>query len=185
MQSLLGNVVLKTIRLTLEPLSVDHADSLITGLSNPALYTFVPGNPPASLETLRERYARIQRGPQDNPGELWLNWAAREAATGQYIGFIETTTLPHDHAYLAYFIFADAQRKGYAREACDAIIRHLVHEHRIQSVVAEMDTRNAASQKLVESLGFRRVAEKRDADFFKGASSHEYRYELDAAMLSK
>jgi [ribosomal protein S5]-alanine N-acetyltransferase len=174
---------LNTPRLRLEPLTIAHADQLFAGLSDPALYTFVPGNPPASLEALRERYARIMRGPQDNPGELWLNWAARDATTGEYIGYIETSTLPDDHAYLAYFIFPGAQRKGYAREACEAVIRHLVREHRIESVVAEMDTRNDASRSLVESLGFRRVSEKRDADFFKGTSSHEYRYELDATGL--
>lgn len=170
--------MLTTPRLTLEPLQVDHAELLFSGLSDPSLYSFIPRNPPPSIDDLRERYTRILRGPQDNPGELWLNWAAREKATGQYIGFIETSTLPDDQAYLAYFIFSNAQRNGYAREACEAILRHLAREYRIQSVVAEMDTRNDASRKLVESLGFRRAAEKRDADFFKGNTSHEYRYEL-------
>lgn len=170
--------MIATPRLTLEPLAPTHADELFAGLSDPALYTFVPGHPPTSLEALRERYTRILRGPQDNPGELWLNWAARETATGAYIGYIETSTLPDDHAYLAYFMFSPAQRQGYAREACDAVIRHLVREYRIECVVAEMDTHNEASRRLVESLGFMRTGEKRDADFFKGTRSHEYRYEL-------
>lgn len=178
-------IVLTTSLLTLEPLTVTHADLLFPGLSDPALYTFIPRDPPASPEALRERYARIRRGPKDSPNEHWLNWAVRITATGEYIGYIETSTLPGDHAYLAYFIFPNAQRKGYAREACDHVIRHLVQAHCIQSVVAEMDTRNEASWRLLESLGFKRISEKRDADFFKGATSHEYCYRLDVTALAQ
>lgn len=167
-----------TPRLTLESLTAAHADELFIGLSDSSIYEFIPRDPPASAEALRERYAQILRGPHDNADERWLNWAARFTETGEYIGYIETSSLPGDHAYLAYFIFSSAQRKGYASEACEHVIRHLAREHRIQSVVAEMDTRNIASWRLVESLGFTRVKETRDADFFKGATSHEYRYEL-------
>ncbi|MDX2219987.1 MAG: GNAT family N-acetyltransferase [Burkholderiales bacterium] len=165
-------------RLTLEPLTVAHADLLFPGLSDPALYTFIPADPPSSLEEKREHFARILRGPRDNDEELWLNWAVRVTATDEYVGYIETSTFPGDYSYLAYFIFAGAQRNGYAREACEHVIRHLEQAHRIRLVVAEMDTRNVASWRLVESLGFARVGEKRDADFFKGETSHEYRYEL-------
>ncbi len=45
-------------------------------------------------------------------------------------------------------------------------------------VRAEMDSRNLPSRKLVESLNFRQVAFKKKADFFKGADSDEYVYEL-------
>lgn len=170
--------MLTTPRLILEPLALFHSDLLFPGLSDSALYTFIPRDPPSSPDTLRERYSRILRGPKDNPYERWLNWAIRITATGEYIGYIETSTFPGDQAYLAYFTFSNAQRKGYAREACEHLIHHLAREHHIRSVVAEMDIRNEASWRLVESLGFQRVGEKRDADFFKGATSHEYRYEL-------
>jgi len=178
-------LVIETPRLTLEPLTSAHADLLFAGLSDPTLYTFVPSNPPASPEKLRERYARVLRGPQDSPNERWLNWAARITTTGEYIGYIETSTFPGDYAYLAYFIFSSAQRKGYAREACKHVISHLTREHHVRSVVAEIDTRNEASWRLMESLGFVRVGEKRDADFFKGQTSNEYRYELDIAALAQ
>ncbi len=41
-----------------------------------------------------------------------------------------------------------------------------------------MDIRNVASMRLVESLGFIPVGITLSADFFKGESSDEYRYEL-------
>jgi ribosomal-protein-alanine N-acetyltransferase len=169
---------LTTPRLLLEPLTPAHAEALFAGLSDPALYTFIPQEPPVSLDALRERFLRIQRGPQDDSTTRWLNWAVRETETREYSGVIETTVTPGDSAYLAYFIFTPAQRRGLAREACGAVMRHLAAAHGVQRFVAVMDTRNTASWKLMESLGLSRIAEVRDADSFKGSRSHEYRYAL-------
>jgi ribosomal-protein-alanine N-acetyltransferase len=55
-----------------------------------------------------------------------------------------------------------------------AVVEHLFSE----TVHAEIDTRNAASIRLVEGLGFERVEIVRDADWFKGAASDEFRYAL-------
>jgi [ribosomal protein S5]-alanine N-acetyltransferase len=177
--------MLRTARLTLEPLTVDHADLLYEGLRDPALYTFIPADPPASLEEKRAHFARIMRGPRDNPNELWRNWAVKITASGHYAGMIETSVFPGDYAYLAYFIFSDAQRNAYAKEACQTVLPHVAREYGVKTIVAEMDTRNTASWRLMESLGFTRVSEKRDADFFKGATSHEYRYHLDLSAPTK
>ena len=177
--------LLATARLTLEPLTVAHADLLYAGLCDPALYVYIPGDPPATLQEKREHFARILRGPRDNPVELWRNWAVKVAATGDYIGLIETSVFPGDHAHLAYFIFSNAQRTGFAKEACAAVLKHIAGAYSIKQVVTEMDTRNTASWRLAESLGFSRTGEKRDADFFKGSASHEYHYRLDLSALAE
>jgi ribosomal-protein-alanine N-acetyltransferase len=54
----------------------------------------------------------------------------------------------------------------------------------VSRVAAEIDTRNTASIHLVEALGFARVATTPGADFFKGAASDEYRYELSASAFT-
>lgn len=179
---------LQTERLILEPLEIAHAAKLCVGLSEAALYKFVPEDP-HSLAELTERYERILHGPRDNKIELWRNWAVRlrgvgnvgdvsHAGYGDYIGMIETSVFPNDYAYLAYFMFAPHQRQGYAREACAAALKHVRETYAIKRVVAEMDVRNTASWRLVESLGFVRTGNKLNADFFKGESSDEYLYEL-------
>ena len=43
--------------------------------------------------------------------------------------------------------------------------------------VAQVDTRNVASQRLLASLGFALVRRIDEADFFKGARSDEFEYE--------
>jgi ribosomal-protein-alanine N-acetyltransferase len=57
-----------------------------------------------------------------------------------------------------------------------------VAEYRVCRVFAEIDTRNARSIRLVERLGFTRVALSPRADYFKGAYSDEYRYEWRACQ---
>ena len=67
-------MLLTTPRLVLEPLVPDHADALFAGLSDPLLYTYIPGDPPASVGALRARYPRL--GLRWSPGglERWVNW---------------------------------------------------------------------------------------------------------------
>jgi [ribosomal protein S5]-alanine N-acetyltransferase len=168
---------LETERLILEPLEVAHAEKLYAGLSDAALYKFVPEDP-LSLQELTERYERILRGPRDNNIELWRNWAVRLRDSKDYIGMIETSIFPSDYAYLAYFMLASHHRQGYANEACAGVLKHVCETYSIKRVVAEMDVRNTASWRLVASLGFIRTGNKLDADFFKGESSDEYLYEL-------
>ena len=64
------------------------------------------------------------------------------------------------------------------REACSRVLEHLATDYGIHLAIAEIDTRNQRSIALVESLGFVRTATRRAADYFNGASSDEYRYEL-------
>ena len=64
------------------------------------------------------------------------------------------------------------------QEGCARMLRHLLEEYRVLVVVAEMDTRNAASVSLAEALGFERVGTTLGADHFKGSVSDEHRYEL-------
>jgi RimJ/RimL family protein N-acetyltransferase len=57
-------------------------------------------------------------------------------------------------------------------------INHIFSRYPTPLLAANMDTRNLASIKLVESLGFKRTAFIPNADTFKGMTSDEYRYEL-------
>ncbi len=169
-------MILQSQRLVLEPLQVDHAEALFDGFSDPALYGFIEPEPPTAFEELRERYLRILAGPRDNPIEKWVNFAVR-LQSGEYIGMTETSVFPGDCVYLAYFIFTSYQGKGYAREACVATLNHVRETYHLKRIVVEMDIRNIASWKLVESMGFQRVRTTKDAAFFKGATSDEYYYE--------
>jgi RimJ/RimL family protein N-acetyltransferase len=173
---------LATARLILEPLVAAHAQALYPLLLDERLYTYIPQEPPFSVESLAERYQRLATRCSPDGRQVWLNWAARLRARQDYVGMFQATIDSDQTALLAYMIFLPWQGQGYAREGGAWVLEHLVHDYRTPLVAAEIDTRNRASTGVVEALGFVRVAERPAADFFKGAVSDEYRYEYRPAL---
>ncbi|WP_156167911.1 GNAT family N-acetyltransferase [Devosia epidermidihirudinis] len=172
----LAETELVTERLVLEPLRPDHAVALLAGLQDEQLYRFIPQDPPADLAWLTARFTRIStRGPADG-NAVWMNWAIR--CGDVYCGQFEATATENGSVDIAYFIFTAYQRQGLAKEAARAVVAALLNDPDLRMIGASLDTRNEASAGLVEALGFARIATVKDADFFKGASSDEYRYEL-------
>src|SRR5882672_523389 len=174
---------LESERLVLEPLLPEHASRTFALWQDERLYTFIPFEPPTDLLALEERYRKlaVRRSPEGT--EEWLNWFAREKSSGEYVAQIQVTIRPDSSAYLAYFTFASQWRRGYAYEACEAVIRWLIGRG-VEELVAELDTRNVASIRLIEKLGFRRVAYVPKAALIRGADSDEYRYSLTVPSTS-
>ena len=67
---------LETAALTLEPLTVRHADEMFAVLGDPAIYEY-ENEPPASLDALRRRYAALESRRSPDGSEGWLNWVIR------------------------------------------------------------------------------------------------------------
>ncbi len=174
---------LETERLLLEPLLPAHVPLLVEDLADERLYRFIPTDAPESTEALETRYRKLSSRRSPGGSEVWLNYAMRlrEEQTlpkAPYVGMLEATVFPNRSAYIAYTVFVPFWRQGYAREGCARMLRHLLEDYRVRVVVAEMDTRNAASISLAEALGFERVGTTLGADHFKDSVSDEHRYEL-------
>lgn len=167
---------LLTPRLRLEPLTVEHAPRLFPVLSDPTIYTYLPGEPPTSVESLRERYERLQRRVSPSGEERWLNWAVWLEASGRYAGVMQATVRRENDALIAYELGEPFRGAGYATEACEAVLAALASDYSVERVLAYVDTRNLASIRLLERLGFRRIDRIENADYFKGAPSDELVY---------
>jgi RimJ/RimL family protein N-acetyltransferase len=176
---------LETPRLFLEPILPAHAPMLYENLQNEQLYRFIPQDPPAPLQALTDRYDFLSSRRSPDGREAWLNWALRERSSGDYAGTLETTVYDNASAIIAYTVFVPYQRRGYAAEACGRLLEHLFDDYRVGVVAAEIDTRNAASIALVESMGLERVGFQKDADHFKGSTSDEYRYEIRESVWAE
>lgn len=172
--------VLDTPRLVLEPLQPHHADELWAPLSDPRLYEHVPGDPPASLAALRERFTLLSSRRSPTGDQLWLNWVMRARSDAQARGRLEATVLPNGSAWIAYEVFAAHWRLGYATEGCRRMIGWLFDALGVQRVGAEVDSLNDASLRLLERLGFQRIQYRANADTFKGRVSHEWTLRLEA-----
>lgn len=164
-------------RLALEPLCATHADELFAPLSDPALYTYIPQDPPPSVERVRERYTRLEHGRSTDGRDLWLNWVVR-LPSGEAAGTTQATCMPDGTALIAYDVFPPFQHRGIATEAVRATLQHLKEAVGTKTARALVDTRNAPSIRLLERLGFERKRIIKDADHFKGTASDEYEYEL-------
>jgi len=167
---------LRTPRLLLEPLVVAHADRLLPGFSDPALYKYIPTEPPRDVEALRARYQRLERRCSPDGRERWWNWAVRLASEATYVGLCEATVHEDMTASVAYFVFSAHMRQGYGAEQVGAMLRYLA-EVGVRRAVARIDSKNVSSCRLVEALGFARTALVEGADRFKGRVSDELVYE--------
>lgn len=167
-------------RLRLVPILARDAENMHRGLQAVSLYRFIPGEPPASVEDLRSRYARLESGRSPDGRERWYNWIVRNAASDNHAGFVQATIGAEDGSIcsLAYVLFEEDWGRGFAREAVGAVIEHLSRALKCSKFRALIDTRNARSISLVESLGFSRAATHLAADFFKGSQSDEFEYLL-------
>jgi ribosomal-protein-alanine N-acetyltransferase len=169
---------LTTEHFVLEPIVQGHADELFAGLSAAALYSFIPGDPPASVEELRAQFRRWQARRSASGDEVWLNYAVREQASGHVCGTLQSTIVSVGFAYLAYFVFAEHWRRGVASEACRELVRVLFVTFGVDRVVAHVDTRNEASIRLLKTLRFQLVDTIPGADTFKGGVSDEFVFAL-------
>ena len=142
---------LRTPRLRLEPLRVDHAEEMTTVLADPGLYVFTGGGPPTTDE-LRARYAGQVRGPSDGR-ETWRNWIVRLTETGQAIGFVQATITPDDErADVAWVIGQRWQGRGYATEAARAMVVALADEG-VTTVTAHVLAENTPSERVAKRIG--------------------------------
>ena len=160
----------------LEPLAPRHAAGLFDGMSDTELFLWIDDVPPSAAAALETRYARVT-APNAGAPDRWLNWALRLRDSDRYAGLVEVTLHPDGTANLAYFTFTRFMRRGLAREACAAVLDALRNEYGAREVVATMDTRNTASTRLVESLGFVRDPGTEPSSL-KGIATEDYRYRL-------
>ena len=173
-----GGPVLETARLRLEPLTRAHAAEYFAILSDSRLFESIPHDPPATVEALEARFARLERGRSPDGRQAWLNWMIRVKASSICVGRVEASVDPDASAYFAYELGSEHWGRGFATEACARVIDALFRDHGVERITAEVDTRNLASIRLLERLGFERGGLKRGADFFKGAPSDELTYRL-------
>ncbi len=171
-------VVFETERLRLEPLRTTHAPEMFALLSDRRLYRFIPHDPPPTLASLVTRFRRLEARRSPARDEIWLNWVVRSRAGNQCLGRVEATIRRDASAYLAYEVEVASWRRGFATEGCRRIIDALFDDYGVRQIVAEVDTRNTASIRLLQRLGFQRSALREDADFFKDCTSHEFVYTL-------
>ena len=82
-----------------------------------------------------------------------------EKETGKLIGaiFLEDDDLRYGvvSKSLSYFLAEEKARKGYMKEAMQAVLKYLFQEEKLECICCRAFAPNTASRRLLESLGFR------------------------------
>ena len=143
--------VIATARLSLEPQVAAHAEQMFAVLSDRAIYEH-ENAPPRSLEWLRERFTRLESRRSADGQDQWLNWVI-QLRTGELIGYVQATVHPAGRAAIAYELASRYWRRGFAREACEAMLSELAR-YGVRNVHAVFKRKNVRSLCLLERLGF-------------------------------
>ncbi len=130
------------------------------------LHEFLGSTPPASVEEVRQRILRQNRGPQDDSGDIWLNWIV--FVDGIVAGFTQSTITPDGTANLAYVLSPSFWGRSLGYEACRLTLIALSKMGNVKSVVADTERSNLRSAPLLTRLGFQPVRESGDDVFYQG-----------------
>jgi [ribosomal protein S5]-alanine N-acetyltransferase len=152
---------IETERLLVRAMRSSDFKDLYEYLSDPETYVFEPGEP-IDLETAKRLC--VER----SEGDDFLAVGLKES--GKMIGhlyFKQEGPLEFDEWELGYIFNKAYRRQGYASEAARAVVERALSDGVAHRVVAYCDPQNPASWRLLERIGMRREAHRRENAFFR------------------
>lgn len=173
--------VIQTQRLYINALTLDDIPSFYAYRTHPDIVRY-QGVFPRNEDDVKQLVEEQNRAPFGKVNQ-WFQFALRLLPQQTIIGDIglqfNATFIPQ--VEIAYSIAPDYQRKGFARESVQALIEDLFINRNIKTISATIDVRNTASESLLKSLGFHRVAFRPHACYLRG----EWCDEADFGLFSK
>jgi ribosomal-protein-alanine N-acetyltransferase len=168
---------LHTARLRLRPFADADADALFDLHSSAHVLRYWDA-PPWSERTRAERFiAACQRMANEGTG---ARLAMDRLSDGAFIGWSSLTRWNPDYrsASLGYCLRDAAWGQGYATEAARALLQWAFDTLDLNRVQAETDTRNTASARVLEKIGFVREGTLREDCVVNGEVSDSWVYGL-------
>jgi RimJ/RimL family protein N-acetyltransferase len=179
------NGPIRSERLVLEPLFVEHAELLFDGMSEPRIYRWISALPPRSVEHLRRRWCAAERRGPNADGGRDLDWAIRRNADGCYLGKADAELACNGVVTnLGYIIFAPFWAQGYATEAVRALAEYFERQGMVEQR-ALVTSGNDASARVLMKAGFVRTRVIPDNDTIRGQKYDDVEYvrKLSASSL--
>ncbi|MEP5937165.1 MAG: GNAT family N-acetyltransferase [Erythrobacter sp.] len=136
----------------IEPQAVEHAAGLFAALRDARIYEHLDEGPPASVEAVADRIARLLQGSPKDCGETWLNWTVFEGDT--VVGYTQATIYDDGTASLAYVLSPQIWGRSVAYAASNLTIDWLNAQPSISRIIADTEQGNTRSKALLKRLGF-------------------------------
>ena len=177
---------LRTDRLTLRPFTAADADDLFALHSDAHVLRYWDSPPWSDPDRAVRFVAACEAMAREATGAR----TAIELTDGSIVGWCAVSGWNPDHrsAHLGYCLRSEAWGHGYATEAAGALVTWAYDVLDLNRVQAEVDTRNAASARVLEKLGFVREGTLRGASWVTGEFMDEVTFGLlatDAAWAGE
>ncbi|WP_035848396.1 GNAT family N-acetyltransferase [Kitasatospora azatica] len=140
---------IRTDRLLLLPVRVEHAEEMAEALADPALHTFI-GGAPDTAQALRSRYRRWAAGSPD-PAVSWCNWVIQLRAEACLVGTVQAT-IGDGAAELAWVVGTSWQGRGIATEAARGLVDWLAPQP-VRRLLAHIHPDHWASAAVAAAVG--------------------------------
>lgn len=155
---------LSTARLTLTPLAVSDADTMVDVLGDERMYEFTGGRP-LTLDQLRSRYRRLAAGGSSDGTERWFNWIVRLAEDATAVGAMQATVATDgSQADVAWEIGTAWQGRGLASEAAVAVVAWIERRYRGALIQACIHPDHVASKDVATRAGLAPTTEWIDGE---------------------
>lgn len=144
---------LRTSRLLLRPFTKADTDTIFQLHSNPRVLRYWDAPPYEERAQAEEFIAACQRMEEENSG---VRLAIERANDGVFVGWCGffRWNLVYRSAGLGYCFDETAWGQGFATEAAGAVLGWAFDTLDLNRVQSETDTRNLASARVLEKLGF-------------------------------
>jgi RimJ/RimL family protein N-acetyltransferase len=171
-----------TPRLRLRPLTVEDTDDLLAYRGRPEVCRYLPFEP-MDERVLKDRLAGDLGRREITAEGQGLTLGVELTGDGRLVGDVVLffRSARHAEGEIGYVFHPDVAGRGYAAEACTAVLDLAFGERGglgLHRVIARMDARNDASVRLASRLGMRQEAHFRGCEMFKGEWSDLLVYAL-------
>jgi ribosomal-protein-alanine N-acetyltransferase len=168
---------LHTDRLRLRPFAQADAQAIFALQSNPIVLRYWD-SPPWKDRARAERFIAVCKQMEHEGSGARL--AIERAADGAFIGWCCLIEWNPDYrsATMGYCLDEAAWGKGFATEAAGALLQWAFGALELNRVHAQTDTRNTASSRVLEKLGFVREGRLREDCIVDGDVSDSWVYGL-------
>ncbi|GCD98134.1 acetyltransferase [Embleya hyalina] len=173
----LATPVLRTARLRLRPFTDADTDSLFALHSSTYVMRYWD-SPPWTERARAERFVGMCRTMADDGTGARV--AIDRASDGAFVGWCGLTAWDEDcrSASLGYCLGDAMWGHGFATEAAHAVLRWAFETLDLNRVQAETDTRNVASARVLEKMGFVREGTLREDCVVNGEVSDSWVFGL-------
>ncbi|MGW3339870.1 GNAT family N-acetyltransferase [Streptomyces sp. NPDC001009] len=152
---------IRTRRLDLLPLRVEHAGEMAGVLADLALHRFIGGTP-YTPDALAARYRRLVAGSPDAE-VTWLNWVIRLREESRLTGTVQATLAASGTAEIAWVVGTPWQGRGIAKEAAVALVTWLT-AYPAHGITAHIHPDHHASAAVARAAGLTPTPARQDGE---------------------